>query len=195
MKILGVDMSSKTGWSAFHDGKLTNYGLITTPAFTNSLEDLRYYEMAEYQAESIGALILEHNPDYIIIEQTNMGRARGSQKLLEFCHCLFLQMIQWIGVQDKIVYVDTSQWRSALGIKLSPEQRIHNKLVKKKTVRGKITPKHLAVDFVNEKFNLGFKLKDNDICDSICLGLMGSHLNLTNKITGFTCNELDAAFA
>lgn len=36
-------------------------------------------------------------------------------------------------------------------------------------VKGKITVKHLAVEHVNAAFNLGFKIKDNDVADAICL--------------------------
>jgi hypothetical protein len=195
MKILGVDASTKTGFSLFHDGALIDYGLISTPIIHNPLQDLKYYEVAEHQAESIGVLILEHDPDFIIIEQTNQGRSRDTQKSLEFIHCLFLQMCRWIGVEEKVIYVDTSHWRSALGITLSKEQRLHNKEVKKKTVRGKITPKHLSVEYVNKRFNKNFILKDNDITDSICLGLMADHLNLSTPQTGFALQDLESAFA
>lgn len=195
MKILGLDISSNTGFSLLHEGVLIDYGLISTPSFINPLQDLKYYAMAEHQAENIGALILSHNPDYIIVEQTNLGRSRDSQKLLEFIHCLFLQMSQWISVSEKIIYVDTSQWRSTLGIKLSKEQRLHNKGVKNKTARGKITPKHLAVEYVNNRFGKTFKLVDNDICDAICLSLMGEHLNLKKDTTPFEMSDIDAAFS
>lgn len=41
----------------------------------------------------------------------------------------------------------------------------HNKVV------GKVDFKALSVELVNNHFNLSFKKKDNDIADSICLGL------------------------
>lgn len=195
VKVLGLDISSKTGWSFFCDNQLIDYGLITTPSITNPLQDLKYYAIAEHQAESIGSLILDHNPDYIIIEQTNQGRSRDVQKGLEFIHCLVLQMCQWIGAHEKVHYIDTSHWRSALGIKLSSEQRVHNKLVKQGKARGKITPKHLCVDYINKRFSKNFILKDNDITDGIALGLMAEHFNFTAKSSVFKTDELDAAFA
>jgi hypothetical protein len=41
--------------------------------------------------------------------------------------------------------------------------------VKQKKKRGKIGKKHLSVRYVNDIFGLDFKIKDNDIADSICL--------------------------
>lgn len=195
MLVLGLDLSTNTGWALKKGTDLLGYGLISSPTFKHSLQDLNFYAKAEYQAENIGALILDHHPDLIVIEQTNLGKSRDSQKLLEMCHCLFLQMCQWLGVQEKIVYCDTSAWRSALGITLSKEQRAHNKLVKQGKARGKITSKHLCVDYVNKKFNLNFKLKDNNEADAIALALMEPFLKVKIDTTPFKDSELEAVFA
>jgi hypothetical protein len=37
-------------------------------------------------------------------------------------------------------------------------------------IKGEVTPKHLAVAFVNENYGLNFIVKDNDIADAICMG-------------------------
>jgi hypothetical protein len=81
---------------------------------------------------------------------------------------------------EKVTYVDTSRWRSVLSIKLSKEQRENNKLVKKKLKRGKITWKHLSVSFINERYGLKLKLKDNDQCDALCLCLYGETIKENN---------------
>jgi hypothetical protein len=127
-------------------------------------------------------------PDVVVVEETNpSGRAgRYSQKCLEFLHCAFLLTIP---ENYKVVYISTSKWRSALQIKLSKDDRKNNSLVNqakkaakisntsvfaKKAalgVKGKVNWKHLSVRFVNEKYNTSFKMKDNDVADSICLGL------------------------
>jgi hypothetical protein len=46
-----------------------------------------------------------------------------------------------------------------------------NEAKKKSGIRGKWNKKMLAVNYVNFMFKLDFKLKDNDIAESICLGL------------------------
>ena len=46
-----------------------------------------------------------------------------------------------------------------------------SKEMRKCKSHGKVTFKHLSVQYVNKEFKLEFKLKDNDIADSICLGV------------------------
>lgn len=177
MKIIGLDCSTKTGYAVIDNGKLTEYGLIKSDDFPNEfMEDIKLLKRAEFQAMEMAALLEKINPDLIVIEQTNAGKFRTSQKQLEFIHCLLLVACSDIGVIEKIRYVDTSAWRRGLNIKLDADQRIHNKQVKQGAVRGKITPKHLAVAYVNQEFNLKLKLKDNDIADALCLARYGQGL-------------------
>jgi hypothetical protein len=121
----------------------------------------------------IAKLVLNSEPDKIIIEQTNQGSFRTDQKQLEFIHCLTLDWIMATPWAPKTEYVDTSRWRSRLEIKLSKDQRKHNKAVKSKEARGKVTPKHLAVAWVNEKYKLELLKKDHDIADAVCLATYG----------------------
>lgn len=174
MRILGLDISSKTGFALLDDGKLVEYGLLVAPAISDhSLFDLNILKRAKDSADQMESLIKRLNPDLIFVEQTNSGRFRVSQKGLEFTHCLFLLKILEQKYQDKMFYVDTSKWRSTLKIKLSKDDRDHNKKVRAKKIRGKITPKHLAVAWANENFSLELKLKDNDIADAICIAQFG----------------------
>jgi Holliday junction resolvasome RuvABC endonuclease subunit len=183
MKILGLDVSTKTGYAIIQDGVLLSKGLIKEPHVTSSIsEDVSILYRAINSAKRVCELILKEAPDTIVIEQTNAGRFRSSQKQLEFIHCLVLYTMEQEKYLERIVYVDTSQWRSALGIKLSKEQRINNKLVKAKVRRGKITPKHLAVMWANDKFDLALKVKDNDIADAIALSWFG-HLRQSAQST------------
>jgi Holliday junction resolvasome RuvABC endonuclease subunit len=181
MKVLGLDVSTKTGFAVISGGTLIEKGLIQTPAviMENRVEDFSTLRRAEVMAQDIMRLIVRHQPDLICIEQTNAGRFRGAQKQLEFIHCLILFYLcneQMGNYGDCLRYVDTSKWRSTLGVKLSKDQRKHNKNVKSKVARGKITPKHLAVAWANEKYGLFLKLKDNDQADAIALATFG-HLN------------------
>jgi hypothetical protein len=67
-------------------------------------------------------------------------------------------------------YMDPSEWRKIVDLKLSKADKDNNKAVKKKEKRGKITRKHLSVRMVNEKFGKSLKIKDNDEADAILLG-------------------------
>lgn len=175
MKILGLDVSTKTGYAVMDDGVLTEYGLLKTEAFDfNEAEDFLMLRRAEHASQKILNLINTHKPDYIFCEQTNAGKYRSSQKQLEFIHCKILTEIVRLNMISKFFYVDTSQWRSRLGVKLSKDQRKHNKNVKNKISKGKITPKHLVVLWVNEKFGLNLLKKDHDICDAIAIGVFGT---------------------
>ena len=173
MKILGLDVSSKTGFAILDDGKLVDKGLIKAAAveYDDREPDFGQLARAQAMADQLGKLIIKTAPDTIVIEQTNSGRFRTSQKGLEFTHCLILR---WASDPDhffakRIKYVDTSKWRAGLSIKLTKEQRTHNKKCSKKLARGKITPKHLAVAWCNATYNLDLLQKDHDIADAICL--------------------------
>ena len=236
MKLLCLDLSTKTGWSILEDGKLLTYGLITHKVDGDNTSEnypRNYINTATLIAIGIKIVLLDHRPDFIIIEETNSGRNRFSQKTLEFIHFAVNEMFYSIRTTSKVHYLDTSEWRSLLGISLSTEDRQLNKEIKSKRkevysqiynqlekdyqvslnmrlakclnkreqnkikklfskeldkmvkekmrgfrvkdeskkVVGKVDFKTLSVEYVNQHFNLSFKKKDNDIADSICLGL------------------------
>lgn len=180
MRVLGLDVSTKTGFAVIDDGKLVCEGLLTVEPviLEDRVEDFSLLDRAQRMVEQINLTIIKHRPDMIFIEQTNAGKFRSAQKQLEFIHCTLLHSLLTLRTTGKdyirnLRYVDTSKWRSMLEIKLTKDQRKHNKSVKEKTARGKITPKHLAVAWVNQKYNLSLKLKDNDRADAICLATFG----------------------
>jgi Holliday junction resolvasome RuvABC endonuclease subunit len=179
MRILGLDVSTKTGFAVMDDGILTSKGLLTAHSdpTDDRIEDFSILDRARRSVDLIRDIITAYSPDMIFIEQTNAGKFRSSQKQLEFIHCLLLSAISTLNSKKDFVrntkYVDTSKWRSTLKIKLSAEQRQHNKKVKAKIMRGKITSKHLAVAWVNQNYNLSLKIKDNDIADAICVASFG----------------------
>lgn len=55
-------------------------------------------------------------------------------------------------------------------MRLTDEDKKHNKMVSKGLVKGRLTAKHLSVRMANKIFDLELILKDNDIADSILLG-------------------------
>jgi Holliday junction resolvasome RuvABC endonuclease subunit len=170
MIIIGLDVSTKTGYAVMEDGKLIDYGLLKVEEpKIEELEDFVFLKRADMAVESITNLLDKYKPDLIFCEQTNAGKFRSSQKQLEFIHCKLLTEIRSKDWTKKFYYVDTSKWRSSLSIKLSKEQRLHNKKVKSGSARGKVTPKHLVVSWANKKFNLTLLKKDHDICDAIAL--------------------------
>jgi hypothetical protein len=189
MKLLSLDVSTKTGFAIIDTDTetLIEYGKIEAGHLDEYGPFPRNYsKLAQAASLMITDLLARTKPDLIVVEQTNLGRARFTQKILEFLHCAFLMTVP---ESYPIVYISTSKWRSALQMKLTKEDRQNNTLVNKAKrvakntstsiqsqksalgVKGKITWKHLSVKFVNQKFNKEFKQKDNDITDAVCLGM------------------------
>lgn len=178
MIILGLDIATNTGWAVRKDGFLVDKGLIPKRIVELSytvVDDYHYVDDADHTSGAIVELINKHKPDFIYIEQTNQGRNRTSQKQLEFLHYSALKGIDRCGLSECVRYVDSSAWRKHLKVKLSPEDRKHNKLVKGKLARGKITLKHKAVQWANDLYNLNLLLKDDDIADALALVTYGMH--------------------
>jgi hypothetical protein len=176
--VLALDLSTKPGWAVMSGSgdapKLiaygTNFDIRETEPNPDFIPDFHLLSKADLVAAFIRTLLMVYSPDEIWVEQTNAGSYRTAQKQLEFIHCVFLQAMRSLNIEKKINYVDTSAWRRGMEIKLSKEQKLHNKAVKKKLVRGKITPKHLAVNWVNEKFGLSLLVKDDDAAEGILMG-------------------------
>jgi hypothetical protein len=168
MIFLGLDLSTKTGYAILRDGQLVDFGKINAKESSESVPEYAMIARAESVSAKVTEILQLHRPDLVCIEQTNLGRSRSTQKELEFIHYAVLSCLKW-GFKDRVIYVDTSAWRSVLKISLSKDQRKHNKAVNAGEIRGKITPKHLAVSYVNQKYSLQLLLKDNDEADAVCL--------------------------
>jgi hypothetical protein len=196
MKVLAVDASTHSGW-ALLEGEIGDVkpalvakGLIENDkpvtGFGNFPEC--YVWASTSMADKLMALVQELKPDMVVIEEVNLGKSRYAQKLLDGIHYWFLRQLQ-ADYQDKVIYISSSIWRQTLDLRLDSEQRRNNaklakakKLVKetgisiaaakkKLGIKGKITKKHLAVNRVNEVYELGFKVKHNDTAEAICLGM------------------------
>jgi hypothetical protein len=193
-RILALKVGSRTGFSSLDveedESKvpvgisLVQYGIIRMPV---PPEDAETYPWdciiaSKKGGQILAKLVSDVKPRVVVVEE-NKGR-HYSQKLLEFLHSALLTHISLDTEAPAVFYLSTSEWRSSLGIRLSKEDKKANqKLSKAKKasvdgkidrkalgVRGKLTPKHLAVRHVNKRFGLQLKLKDNDVADSICLG-------------------------
>jgi hypothetical protein len=199
-RILSLDISSKTGWAfrerAGEEGKfaLTAYGLmqLPQPILTYPGGYPKSVQRAAWAAADMAIQkALELKPDVIVIEDTVPGRKALSQRFLEWAHQAVLSGIEADfkpSDMPKVIYLRTGTWREAVGLKQTKADAKNNrqanklkelkktnpelakKMAKKLGVRGKVSKKHLSVRLVNELWNLGFKVKDNDIADAILLG-------------------------
>ncbi len=177
MIVLSLDIASSTGFALLEDEKLLQYGLISYKIPSQNYPWGILHAAQENAAIIFKKVLLFPEAQKIIIERTNNGRARNSQHFLEYTHAFLLQKLEEANMADKIVYTDTGKWRKAVDLKLSKEDKVHNKnrRAKKKTdpsmPRGIITKKHLSVRMANKIFGLSLIQKDDDISDALLLGL------------------------
>jgi hypothetical protein len=198
VKLLSFDVSTKTGFAVINEtqGKvdLVERGLLKLPQKVSEYGSYpwSYLEAAQAMASMLMEKVYVVEADVLVIEETNLGRQRYTQKVLEFLHLALLLEINRMSNRPEVYYLSTSKWRSALGLSFNTADKRNNKLLRKAKdraelvgtaaklaeekkalgVKGKVTPKHLAVRYVNDKFGLALKIKDNDQADAICL-IMG----------------------
>jgi hypothetical protein len=209
--ILALDYSTHAGYAFFYqDGRLAEYGTLYCDIFLKDGKyPFNYVDVAERQAELLCQKIysiktFDECPKVIVIEETNGSKNRYTQKLLEFLHMALLRRLKLI--TTNVVYVNTVDWRKNLGILLTKEQRDSNKklskekskfkkrlgraptpkelaaLKKKLGIKGKFDKKHAAIDYVNKRFGLDIRKKDNDAAEAICIGL--AYMNNVSHCNG-----------
>jgi hypothetical protein len=175
MLLLALDISTKTGFAVFVDGRLTEYGQLRAKVEDFNVNDFpdrspkypyNIIDAANSMADQIMELVAKLCPTDIVVENTVKGRNRHTQRCLEFLHFALLTRLRG----RKMRYMDPSEWRALLGLRLNKDQKKNNQMVSQGKKRGRITKKHLAINWVNETYGKTFKVKDNDICDSIGLG-------------------------
>ena len=177
MIILALDISTHTGWAVFNDEKLLDYGVLNI-----KVDDLNFkpdpskspkYPKNILNASSgmlylIKGLLDKYSPEVVVCENTQKGRNRHYQRCLEWFHKDIIDY--FVDHEQAFVYMDPSEWRSILNMRLSNEDKKNNREVSLGKKRGRITKKHLSVRWVNSTYNLNLKIKDNDIADAISLG-------------------------
>jgi len=204
VKILSLDISTSTGWALYEAGRVS-YGLITIDVAKEGYP-FNYINAAQEMAHLVSNRVLVSEPHHIVIEETNMGRSLFTQKQLEFIHCAVLCQLKF-SWEKQLTYVSSRVWRAALNLKLSKEDRAHNKHYKdtreaeiqrlnivhqfvkpakarhKKIgddMRGfkvmkdgvrvtKVHEKDLVLAYVNRKYGLTLKKKDDDLADAIAM--------------------------
>jgi len=189
MKIIGLDLSSSTGISVFSVEEKT-IDLVTYEHIKIKIKNFNvndkphlaagYPDNLLFAAKEMAYKIIDVVGDYLTddciwyVENTTKGRNRHTTRFLEWLHFCLYDTIR--DKPSQWEYIDVSSWRKILGLRMSKEQLKNNRDVRAKKKRGKITPKHLSVAFANKTFGLNLKLKDNDIADSLCIGLAGAKL-------------------
>ena len=124
MKVLGLDISSQTGWCVMEDGNLLQYGCLPYEIQSNEFP-WGILKSAEEISDLIINKIQNTTCDKIIVERTVLGRARDSQALLESIHTLFQKKIKELDLDQKIHYIDVSLWRKKI-------KKIINLLIRQK---------------------------------------------------------------
>lgn len=199
--LLSIDLSTTcTGWSLFDidSKKLLDYGLVKPSTKYEGVPLTKYvyptqqlYKMINISQQMV-ELLERVNPSKIVIEEIAGSKNRLGQKVLDGMH-----FVLWYHCQKYLPIVEyydvggANGWRTNLGIKLSEQDRIHNKEAKKvnKTLeKGSrqlpiIDAKDKACQVVNKIYNLKLDPQvqkfDADLGDSICMG----HAWLTFRCT------------
>lgn len=202
MRVLALDISTSCGWALLEGEKgavpeILDSGSIVNP---DGLKDMgpypwNYLAGARLMTTKLIQLIIDKSVEsgecigelpVLVIEETNMGRNRYSQKILEFLHCLLLESLHTkTSMHHEVLYVNTSDWRKTLGIHMTKADKAQNVKVKRLKrigtdeakatlkeagLRGKMTKKHLAIRWANSTYHLALRPKDDDIADALALG-------------------------
>lgn len=184
--ILGLDVSTKTGWSLCESDssgcRLVSYGLLQSIGRPKDMaypED--YLQWALENARLIINKIEETKPDIIVIEETTKSQNSFSQKILEWTHLYVATCL--VEKKLSVKYFMTGEWRVLVEAKMTKEEKKKNALVRKlKAASGSVVAKdetgkrigitgkkHVNVRRANEIFGLSLKQKDNDIADALLL--------------------------
>jgi hypothetical protein len=198
MKLLALDVSTKTGFAVFDDKKLVEFGLIKSSRPSHYKADVKTYKdlRPEYPtdfintAESIAKecldLAVTHECPLVIIEHTEKGRARLSQRLLEWINLVVAKTLLDNGIQIRYLFV--SDWRTVTKcyLKYWPEYKAWNSKIAKLKLKAlptksgakiakiegkivtKVDQKKLSIILANEAY--GLELKDDNIADAVNLG-------------------------
>ena len=67
MKILGLDIATKTGYSLIEDGNLIKYGMLDLPQEMNLFQRLSFFE------NNLNRILDDYKPDYVAMEDVLLG--------------------------------------------------------------------------------------------------------------------------
>lgn len=130
MRLLCLDLSTNTGWALLLEEALLEYGNIKSKAVGSEESPdypMNFIAAARKIALSVHELVTRTRPEAVVIEETNKGKNRFSQKQLEFIHYSVNIILDSHPLKPKVCYIDTSEWRWLLGITLDKDQRKQNR--------------------------------------------------------------------
>jgi hypothetical protein len=133
-RILSLDISTKTGWSVTLSSPdscdIEFYGQTEPISEPKGDYPKRVLDWAHECFSVIEKLIVKYKPDVIVIEQTSKGsKASKTQKLLEWIHYLVADYLVSNSLRN--VYLQTGEWRKLVGSKMTKDESVRNKYVKK----------------------------------------------------------------
>ena len=198
MKFMALDISTKTGYAIFKNNDLVECGRVDLQKPSHYKADVKtfrdlpvdyplcFIQTAETLATQCAYIFLRHECDMVVIEHTEKGKARLSQRLLEWINYAVVEEFRKRTIP--IQYLFVSDWRTVTKcyLKYWPEYKLWNSKVAKlkKTatptksgariakIDGKIVTKvdqkRLSILLANEAYSL--ELKDDNIADAINLG-------------------------
>ncbi len=177
MRILAIDLSTSTGWSFYNEGKYIESGLLPKVYVEDfnvndhpnhsPLYPYNIIRAAKTVGHQVAELLAKFHPERVVIENVVHGRNRHTNRVLDWCHYVFIEEVKG---DIPMTYMDPSHWRSVLELRLNKDQKKNNRDVSAGKKRGRINRKHLAINYVNERFGLKLKMKENDVADAIGLG-------------------------
>jgi hypothetical protein len=192
MNILSLDLSTKTGWAYFEEGKLQECGTLFADKEPAKKDEWPWREgypwdfikRARDVVNRISTLFFQMSPDVIVIEETTGSSNNYSQKILEFIHHDLLMLLSMGTQKIKVDYVRTGVWRNIVQATQNDEEKKWNAKIgriKKKTgkrlakIDGKVVRKLDRKDYAlrafERHFNQKLDRKMNDACDAALVGL------------------------
>ena len=154
---LSLDISGDTiGWSSWHGDNLIKYGkkvLNKKSDWGKKLLELSLF---------LKKIFIKFNPCVVVLEDIYLGRNVKTLILLARLQGIVFLEFEIFNPGALIELVSPATWKSAVGI------NIH-----KTPYRGSSPPqkKMFIISEINKRFNLNFIKEDEDICDSIAIGL------------------------
>lgn len=186
-KVLALDVSSKTGFAHFIDGKLMAWGTIFPDKTTKDfgLYPGNFVSWAKYITNRLFTEVVSKYWDletHLVLEDTNTSKSALSQKSLEYLH--FCINERFLAMGAEVFYVRSGEWRKFTESKMSKEEKALNAKIariKKQTgkklakIDGKVVGrkgrKHVAIRRVQELFGIEMMRKDEDSADACLVGL------------------------
>jgi len=146
MNILSLDVSSvSTGWAVFSGSKLNHIGKIVISSKYSLQEKLYMFR------NELNSLLILHNPDYVVVEETYLKNVKTLKVLMQFISVVNIECFDTL--KKEPVFVSPNTVRSNFGLKTKSDVF--------KAVKSKY-----KVKLKNYDYDSG-----NDITDAVLQGL------------------------